>query len=65
MDAIINRMDNLGKNLKIFRILNGMWQVSGGHGKIQPQKAIESIRRKKNGYGIVGYGSISLVGLFR
>ena len=36
-------MDNLGKHLKIFKILSGMWQVSGGHGQIQPQKAIESM----------------------
>ena len=43
MDANIDRMDYLGKDLKIFKVLNGMWQVSGGHGKIKPQKAIESM----------------------
>jgi aryl-alcohol dehydrogenase-like predicted oxidoreductase len=30
-------------DLKICRILNGMWQVSGGHGKINPQAAIQSM----------------------
>lgn len=30
-------------NLKICRILNGMWQVSGGHGRINPKTAIESM----------------------
>ncbi|MHC5719280.1 MAG: aldo/keto reductase, partial [Nostoc sp.] len=28
-------------DLNICRILNGMWQVSGGHGPINPQAAIE------------------------
>ena len=30
-------------DLKICRILNGMWQVSGGHGRINPTTAIESM----------------------
>lgn len=30
-------------DLEICRILNGMWQVSGAHGSIAPQKAISSI----------------------
>ncbi|HEY9644072.1 MAG TPA: aldo/keto reductase [Coleofasciculaceae cyanobacterium] len=30
-------------DLTICRILNGMWQVSGGHGSIDPQKAIASM----------------------
>ncbi|HLP87172.1 MAG TPA: aldo/keto reductase [Nostocaceae cyanobacterium] len=30
-------------DLKICRILNGMWQVSGGHGRINPQAAIQSM----------------------
>ncbi|MBD2364708.1 aldo/keto reductase [Anabaena minutissima FACHB-250] len=30
-------------DLNICRILNGMWQVSGGHGRINPQAAIESM----------------------
>jgi len=30
-------------DLKICRILNGMWQVSGAHGFIDPKKAIESM----------------------
>ena len=30
-------------DLRICRILNGMWQVSGGHGSIDPEAAIQSM----------------------
>ena len=30
-------------DLNICRVLNGMWQVSGGHGKIDRQAAIENM----------------------
>lgn len=30
-------------DLNICRILNGMWQVSGGHGRINPQTAIQTM----------------------
>ena len=33
----------LTPDLSICRILNGMWQVSGGHGRINPQTAIQSM----------------------
>jgi aryl-alcohol dehydrogenase-like predicted oxidoreductase len=33
----------LADNLEICRILNGMWQVSGAHGYIDPQKAIDEM----------------------
>lgn len=33
----------LTPDLNICRILNGMWQVSGAHGRINPQKAIASM----------------------
>ena len=33
----------LTNNLKICRILNGMWQVSGAHGYINKEKAIEAM----------------------
>lgn len=33
----------LTPDLKICRILNGMWQVSGAHGRINPQAAIETM----------------------
>jgi len=33
----------LTPDLNICRILNGMWQVSGGHGRINPQEAIQSM----------------------
>ncbi|KAJ8370857.1 hypothetical protein SKAU_G00108850 [Synaphobranchus kaupii] len=29
--------------LEICRLLNGMWQVSGGHGSIDPQKAVKAM----------------------
>ena len=33
----------LSSDLSICRILNGMWQVSGGHGQIDPEAAIEAM----------------------
>jgi aryl-alcohol dehydrogenase-like predicted oxidoreductase len=33
----------LTPDLNICRILNGMWQVSGGHGRINPQTAIQTM----------------------
>jgi aryl-alcohol dehydrogenase-like predicted oxidoreductase len=30
----------LGDNLRVCRILNGMWQVAGGHGRIEHERAI-------------------------
>ena len=33
----------LADNLSICRILNGMWQISGTHGYIEPQKAIDEM----------------------
>ena len=35
-----NSIINLADNLSIYRILNGMWQVSGGHGQINPELAV-------------------------
>src|SRR5579859_6508104 len=32
-------------DLTICRILNGMWQVSGGHGAIDPQRAVAAMFR--------------------
>ncbi|MBV8885259.1 MAG: aldo/keto reductase [Chroococcidiopsidaceae cyanobacterium CP_BM_RX_35] len=32
-------------NLNICRVLNGMWQVSGAHGRIEPRAAIQSMFR--------------------
>lgn len=31
----------IGDNLEITRIVTGLWQVSGGHGRIDPDKAVE------------------------
>ena len=33
----------LAPDLTICRILNGMWQVSGGHGPIEPATAVRSM----------------------
>ena len=30
-------------DMRICRILNGMWQVSGAHGSIDPEKAVSSM----------------------
>src|ERR1700688_2731609 len=30
-------------DLTICRVLNGMWQVSGGHGRIDPARALEDM----------------------
>jgi aryl-alcohol dehydrogenase-like predicted oxidoreductase len=38
----------LTPNLKICRLLNGMWQVAGGHGPIDPKVAIEEMVRYHN-----------------
>jgi aryl-alcohol dehydrogenase-like predicted oxidoreductase len=32
-------------DLEICRVLNGMWQVSGAHGRIDPERAIEAMLR--------------------
>src|SRR5262249_53670118 len=31
-------------DLKICRLLAGMWQVSGGHGRIDPERALRAMR---------------------
>ena len=38
----------LSDDLEICRILNGMWQVSGAHGYIDPQKAIDEMIQYHN-----------------
>jgi aryl-alcohol dehydrogenase-like predicted oxidoreductase len=35
----------LGNDLEICRILNGMWQVAGGHGQINSELAIEDMKK--------------------
>lgn len=36
-------MSQLTPDMRICRLLNGMWQVSGGHGPIDPRAAIQSM----------------------
>ena len=38
----------LGKDLEICRILNGMWQVAGGHGQIDSESAIADMEKYQN-----------------
>ncbi len=38
----------IASNLKICRIINGMWQVAGGHGRINPQQAITEMIKYHN-----------------
>lgn len=41
----------LADDLTICRILNGMWQVSGGHGQINPKSAVlDMLEYHKNGF---------------
>jgi aryl-alcohol dehydrogenase-like predicted oxidoreductase len=50
IDKYIGSMEHydLAPNLKICRILNGMWQVAGGHGSIDPKLAIEEMVKYHN-----------------
>lgn len=43
----VNGMEHyqLAPGLKICRILNGMWQVAGAHGRINPRAAVEDMGR--------------------
>ena len=43
MESPESRWYNLTEGLRICRILNGMWQVSGAHGAIDPRAAVESM----------------------
>jgi len=43
MNSQNEREYQLAPDLKISRILNGMWQVAGGHGYIDPSSAIDSM----------------------
>jgi len=61
----------LAKDLSICRILNGMWQVSGTHGYIDPQKAIgEMVEYHNSGFTTWDLADIygpaeSFIGKFR
>ncbi|MCV0392380.1 MAG: aldo/keto reductase [Nitrosopumilus sp.] len=62
---------NLAKDLEICRILNGMWQVAGGHGQINFELAIsEMLQYHKDGFTTWDLADIygpaeSLIGNFR
>ena len=61
----------LADNLEICRILNGMWQVAGGHGQIDSESAIEDMKKYQDaGYTTWDLADIygpaeSLIGKFR
>ena len=44
MNLSQNILYDLDKDTQISRIINGMWQVSGAHGKINKQNAIKSMK---------------------
>lgn len=50
----------LAEGLEICRILNGMWQVAGGHGSIDPQKAVSEMAR----YQQAGFTSWDLADIY-
>ena len=43
MSTLPSSRIQLTSDLQICRVLNGMWQVSGSHGHIDPEKAVESM----------------------
>lgn len=51
---------NLTPNLKICRIINGMWQIAGGHGYIDYQQAIVEMSR----YHIAGFTTWDLADIY-
>lgn len=50
----------LAPNLDICRILNGMWQVAGSHGRINPQAAVEEMMNYHN----TGYTTWDLADIY-
>lgn len=62
---------SLAKDLEICRILNGMWQVAGSHGQIDPELAVSDMERyQESGFTTWDLADIygpaeSLIGKFR
>jgi hypothetical protein len=53
----------LAPDLQICRILNGMWQVAGGHGQINSDSAIsEMLEHHRSGFLHMGHGRYLLTG---
>jgi aryl-alcohol dehydrogenase-like predicted oxidoreductase len=50
----------LSPNLQVCRILNGMWQVAGGHGYIDPRKAVSEMVK----YHEAGFTSWDLADIY-
>jgi aryl-alcohol dehydrogenase-like predicted oxidoreductase len=51
----------LAPDLKICRVLNGMWQVAGSHGRINPQAAVEEMT-KYHGAGLTTWDLADIYG---
>jgi aryl-alcohol dehydrogenase-like predicted oxidoreductase len=55
-----NRIYQLAPDLRICRIVNGMWQVAGGHGYIDRRQAIDDMTR----YHDAGFTSWDLADIY-
>ena len=61
----------LAGDLEICRILNGMWQVAGSHGQIDPESAVSDMKKyQESGFTTWDLADIygpaeSLIGKFR
>jgi aryl-alcohol dehydrogenase-like predicted oxidoreductase len=51
---------DLAPNLRICRILNGMWQVAGAHGRINPQAAVDEMGK----YHAAGFTTWDLADIY-
>nr|CAB3220837.1 Aldo-keto reductase family 1, member C21 [Phallusia mammillata] len=50
----------LKNGLEVCKIINGMWQVSGAHGNIEPQRAVLAM----NNYADVGFTSFDMADIY-
>ncbi len=50
----------LAPGLQVCRLLNGMWQVAGGHGRIDPELAVEEMKK----YHQEGYATWDLADIY-
>lgn len=59
-DRVVIEHYELAPGLRICRVLNGMWQVAGGHGRIDPAQAIREMER----YFRAGFTSWDLADIY-
>ena len=60
MNDMIKRSYQLAPDLTIYRMVNGMWQVAGGHGYIDQELAIADMMR----YHDAGFTSWDLADIY-